>query len=89
MTLPPPHRLGLVAALTVGLALIFRLAPARIVSMMMGIWFAATLPADILAGFLGGYWSSMPKPGFFLMTASIAALAGVAFRAFQRSVSKA
>ena len=35
--------------------------------MMMGFWFAATLPGDILAGFLGGFWSTMAKPDFFLM----------------------
>jgi hypothetical protein len=25
-------------------------------SMIMGVWFAATLPGDILAGWLGGFW---------------------------------
>src|SRR5262249_59892637 len=38
----------------VGLALISRLAPAGMTSIMMGVWFATTLPADVLAGFLGG-----------------------------------
>jgi len=61
----------------VGLALISKLAPARMTSIMMGVWFATTLPADILAGFLGGYWSRMGKDSFFLMIALIAALAGV------------
>jgi proton-dependent oligopeptide transporter, POT family len=73
----------------VGLALIFKLAPARMVSMMMGIWFATTLPADILAGFLGGYWSSMAKAHFFVMIAAIAALAGVAIRMFSASTDRA
>src|SRR6516165_12178578 len=41
----------------VGLALISRLAPAGTTSIMMGVWFATTLPADVLAGFLGGFWS--------------------------------
>ena len=62
----------------VGLALISKLAPARVLSMMMGVWFATTLPADILAGFLGGFWSSMAKANFFLMIAFIAALASAA-----------
>src|SRR5712691_1440545 len=53
----------------IGLALISKLAPARMLSTMMGVWFATTLPADILAGFLGGFWSSMAKPDFFLMIA--------------------
>ncbi|MEA2949253.1 MAG: proton-dependent oligopeptide transporter, family [Alphaproteobacteria bacterium] len=68
----------------VGLALISKMAPARLLSLMMGVWFAATLPADILAGFLGGFWSSMAKTDFFLMIASIAAAASVAIWLFQR-----
>jgi hypothetical protein len=39
----------------------------------MGVWFAATLPADIFGGFLGGFWSSMPKANFFLLVSLIAA----------------
>jgi len=70
----------------VGLALISKMAPTRMLSMMMGVWFATTLPADILAGFLGGFWSRMAKPDFFLMIAVIPALAGAAMWAFQRLV---
>src|SRR5262249_10404360 len=55
----------------VGLALISKLAPARALSLMMGIWFAATLPADVLGGFLGGFWSRMPKAEFFVMIGAI------------------
>jgi proton-dependent oligopeptide transporter, POT family len=68
----------------VGLALISKVAPTRMISMMMGAWFAATLPADILAGYLGGFWSWMAKEDFFLMIAAIAALASVALWAFRR-----
>ena len=60
----------------IGLALISKLAPARALSMTMGIWFATTLPGDILAGYLGGFWSGMAKSGFFVMIALVAALAG-------------
>ena len=52
--------------------------------MMMGFWFAATLPGDILAGFLGGFWSTMAKPDFFVMIASIAALGSAAIWATSR-----
>jgi POT family proton-dependent oligopeptide transporter len=62
----------------VGLALISRLAPARMTSIVMGVWFATTLPADVLAGYLGGFWSSMAKANFFLMIALIAALGSIA-----------
>ena len=72
----------------VGLALISKLAPASMASLMMGIWFAATLPGDILAGFLGGFWSGMAKANFFLMIALIAALASVALAAASRIVQR-
>ena len=42
----------------VGLALVSRVAPARVLSLMMGIWFAATFPGDVLGGWLGGFWST-------------------------------
>ena len=58
----------------VGLALVSRLAPPRVLSLMMGLWFAATFPGDVLGGWLGGFWSTMDKPNFFLMIGAIAAV---------------
>jgi POT family proton-dependent oligopeptide transporter len=62
----------------VGLALVSRVAPARVLSLMMGLWFAATFPGDVLGGWLGGFWSTMEKQHFFLMIAAIAAAGGAA-----------
>jgi len=62
----------------VGLALIATVAPLRMRSLMMGIWFATTFPADVLGGWLGGFWSSIDKVDFYLMIAAIAALGGAA-----------
>ena len=60
------------------LALISKVAPAGMLSMIMGVWFAATLPGDILAGWLGGFWMTIAKTDFFLLIAGVAALAGIA-----------
>ena len=49
---------------------------------------ATTLPADILGGFLGGFWSSMAKVNFFLMIALTAALGSVALWAASQAVQK-
>src|SRR4051794_32840832 len=62
----------------VGLALVSRMAPARVLSLMMGLWLAASFPGEILGGWLGGFWSSMEKAHFFLMIAGIAAAGGAA-----------
>jgi proton-dependent oligopeptide transporter, POT family len=61
----------------VGLSLVTKVAPARILSMMMGVWLATSFTGGFLAGWLGSFWSRMEKPHFFLMIAVISALAGV------------
>lgn len=68
--------LGELFVAPIGLALVSRIAPTHLLSSMMGLWLGTTLPADILGGWLGGFWSAMPKQHFFLMMAAIAALAG-------------
>jgi len=60
----------------VGLSLVTKIAPARILSMMMGVWLATSFLGGFLAGWLGSFWSRMEKPEFFVMIAVIAALAG-------------
>ncbi len=60
----------------VGLSLVTKVAPARILSMMMGVWLATSFTGGFLAGFIGSFWSRMDKPEFFLLVAAIAALAG-------------
>ena len=62
----------------VGLSLVTKVAPVRILSMMMGVWLATSFTGGFLAGYIGSFWSRMAKPEFFLMVAAIAALAGVA-----------
>ncbi len=59
------------------LSLVSKIAPARIISMMMGVWLATSFSGGFLAGWLGSLWSRMDKVHFFLMIAAIVALAGV------------
>jgi proton-dependent oligopeptide transporter, POT family len=61
----------------VGLSLVTKIAPARMLSMMMGVWLATSFIGGFLAGWLGSFWSRMAKPEFFLMIAAIGALAGL------------
>ena len=73
----------------VGLALVSRLAPAKVLSLMMGLWFAASLPGGILGSWLGGLWDSLSKPHFFLVIALAPALAGLALFALRPVLRKA
>jgi proton-dependent oligopeptide transporter, POT family len=61
----------------VGLSLVTKIAPARMVSMLMGVWLATSFVGNFLAGYIGSFWSRMEKPEFFLLVAAIAALAGL------------
>ena len=73
----------------VGLSLVTKVAPARLLSLMMGIWLATSFTGGFLAGFLGSYWSRMAKPEFFLMIATIAACAGLMILACHRPLKGA
>jgi POT family proton-dependent oligopeptide transporter len=49
------HTLGELCVSPVGLSYVSKLAPARLVGMMFGIWFLATFIANFLAGLTGSY----------------------------------
>jgi proton-dependent oligopeptide transporter, POT family len=68
----------------IGLSLVSKVAPAKIVSMMMGAWLATSFGGNFLAGWLGSFWSAMDKTQFFLMIAAIAGVAGLVIAAFNR-----
>jgi POT family proton-dependent oligopeptide transporter len=68
----------------IGLSLVSKVAPARMLSMMMGVWLATSFTGGFLAGWLGSFWSAMDKQQFFLLVAAIAGLAGAAIAAFNR-----
>ena len=68
----------------IGLSLVSKVAPARMVSMLMGVWLATSFVGNFIAGWLGSFWSSMDKPRFFLMIAGVALVAGLVILAFER-----
>lgn len=61
----------------VGLSLVTKLAPARMVSMLMGVWFLSQFMGNYLAGYLGRFWDIWPGEQFFLMIAAVAGMAGL------------
>jgi POT family proton-dependent oligopeptide transporter len=68
----------------IGLSLVSKVAPARMISMLMGVWLATSFVGNFLAGWLGSFWSDMTKANFFLMIAAVAAAAGAVILAFNR-----
>lgn len=71
----------------IGLSLVSKVAPIRMVSMLMGLWLATSFAGNLLAGWLGSLWAGMDKAMFFLMIAGIALAAGGVILAFDRPLS--
>ncbi len=67
------------------LSLFSKIAPLRIVSLMMAVNFLPNfLGGGFLQGWLASYWDKMDKSLFFVMIALIAAVAGLAIHAVDR-----
>ncbi|HLH97917.1 MAG TPA: peptide MFS transporter [Xanthobacteraceae bacterium] len=72
----------------ISLSLVSKVAPAELVSMIMGLWLATGFTGNLLAGWLGTFWNTMEKANFFLMLAAIAALAGLTILACRQHLQK-
>jgi proton-dependent oligopeptide transporter, POT family len=73
----------------IGLSLVSKVAPARMVSMLMGVWLATSFAGNLIAGWLGSFWAGMDKTTFFLIIAGIAFFAGTVILAFDRPLKRA
>lgn len=81
--------LGEIYLSPIGLSLVTKVAPRRIVSMMMGVWFLASFFGNYLSGWLGTLWEKMPKENFFLLMFILSFGAGLAFFALLDPLKKA
>lgn len=68
----------------IGLSLVSKIAPARMISTMMGLWLGTSFIGNFVAGWLGSFWSSTDKMSFFIMIAAVAAIAGGVIWSFNR-----
>jgi POT family proton-dependent oligopeptide transporter len=59
------HALGELALSPVGLSTVTKLAPARIVGLMMGVWFLALSLGNFLGGRVAGLFGQLPLPQLF------------------------
>ena len=59
------HTIGELCLSPVGLSIVTKLAPRRIVGAMMGVWFLAIAVGNKLAGWASGYFDRFPLPQLF------------------------
>ncbi len=73
----------------IGLSLVTKVSPTRIVSMMMGMWFLSSFFGNILSGYIGQLYTSMSKEGFFFVLMVLGLGAGVMMLAANRPLKRA
>ncbi len=73
----------------IGLSTVTKIAPPRLVSTLMGVWFLSISVGDNASGFLGTLWSTMSKANFFLVLAGMGLAAGFAIFAVSRPLDRA
>jgi len=81
--------LGEIYLSPVGLSLVTKIAPARIVSLMMGMWFMSSFFGNYLSGYIATWSSRISGSTFFLLLSSISLLTGVAMIVLYRPLQKA
>jgi POT family proton-dependent oligopeptide transporter len=83
------YTLGEMYLSPIGLSLVVKVSPPRLVSMLMGVWFLSSFFGNYLAGHIGTYYEKMSHPSFFLMLLAFAVGAGIAIFALQRPLKDA
>ena len=73
----------------VGLSLVTKAAPARYVSMMMGMWYLSSFFGNYLSGYIGAFYESMSRDSFFLMLVALGVGSGLVIFALEKPVQKA
>jgi POT family proton-dependent oligopeptide transporter len=73
----------------IGLSLVTKVSPARLVSMLMGMWFLSSFFGNFLSGYLGTYYEKMSHESFFLFMAVLGVAAGAAIFALRQPLKNA
>lgn len=68
----------------IGLSLVTKLAPQRLQSRLMGMWFLSSFFGNYAAGFIGSFYEKMPKESFFLLCTALGIFAGLIFMATRK-----
>jgi POT family proton-dependent oligopeptide transporter len=71
------EELGELSLSPVGLSVVTKLAPVRILGLMMGVWFLSSAVGNKLAGWTAGFFSTMPLAMLFASVAVVMLLSSL------------
>jgi POT family proton-dependent oligopeptide transporter len=82
------HVMGELCLSPVGLSATTKLAPARVVGLMMGVWFLSLAVGNYLGGLIAAQYEAIPLPTLFGVVGGFAAAAGVVLALFVRPIDR-
>ncbi len=82
------HTLGELFLSPIGISTVSRLAPLKLASLLMGVWFASTGVANILAGQLASVTQSLGYFEVFAVIGGLAILLGLVLLAFSKKLTQ-
>ena len=82
------HTLGELCLSPVGLSSMTKLAPTKIVSLMMGVWFLGASVGNFLGGQAASFYESMPLPQLLGAVALLPIAAGIAMLIFRKPLTE-
>jgi POT family proton-dependent oligopeptide transporter len=81
------HTIAELCLSPVGLSSMTKLAPARIVSLMMGVWFLGASVGNFLGGQAASFYETLPLPQLLAAVAVVPIAAGVSMLIFRRRLT--
>lgn len=72
----------------IGLSFVTKVAPARMVSMLMGMWLMSSFFGNYAAGAIGMFYETMTKNQFFMLCAGLGAITGIVFLIVEKPLSR-
>ena len=72
----------------IGLSFVTKIAPARMVSMLMGVWFLSNFFGNYLTGYLGTFWERMPHERYFVLMTALGVGTGLVMLLIGRSLDR-
>ncbi|HEU5169096.1 MAG TPA: peptide MFS transporter [Gemmatimonadales bacterium] len=82
------HTIGELCLSPVGLSATTKLAPARVVGLMMGVWFLSLAAGNYLGGRVAALYEALPLPVLFGVVGGFAIAAGLVLALFVRPIGR-
>lgn len=71
------HTMGELCLSPIGLSMVSKLSPVRLVSFMMGVWFLSSFLANIAGGVIASFFSQLGALSIFASIAVVSVLLGI------------